>query len=504
MKAGKTTLILYIIFLWSCNNNEPILYRKSDGLSFIKLHTNNPIINKAFRIAVGDLFTNVQDYQIEIFDTISPVILAGLEYNTPWIRDAAINCWNAGSFIIPEVASNTLLSTIEFKNDSFIIQKDSQYWDAIIWCTGAWSHYLATGNRQFLEIAYEVTRNSIQFFEKTELNKNYHLFRGLGWSDGVAAYDGKYANTGGSSAAFDWPKHNPDKRSKPGFGIPMMATYTNCLYYNAYVVAHKMSKELEKGDSNYKEKAERLKHAINKHLWNKELGLYKFYFDEEEESNIQSAYGNAFAIIFGVAEDKQVESIFKKIYVTPAGVPCGWPPLARYHTDSLTFPRHNAAVWPQIQGFWAQAASMHKKEEILFHELSVLANNAVRDMQFGEIYHPITGELYGGMQEKNGEIALWPAMNRQTWSATAYIRMVLYGLLGIELDENGINFSPCVPKDLNEIVLSNLKYRNMIIQVKVLGAGTNIEKIFIDGKSSVNPTVPNTLRGNHSIEIFVN
>lgn len=504
MKAGKIILILYIIFLWSCNNNGPVLYEKSNGLSFIKLRTNNTIIDNAFRIALGDLFTNIQDYQIEIFDTISPVILAGLEYNTPWTRDASINCWNAGSFIISEIACNTLLSTLEFKNDSLIIQKDSQYWDAIIWCTGAWNHYLCTGDSKFLKIAYEVTRYSLQFFEQTELNKEYNLFRGLDWSDGVAAYEDKYANTGGSSAAFDWPKNNPNKISKPGFGIPMMATYTNCLYYNAYVVAEKMAKELNEECSVYKERAEKLKDAINKYLWNETSGIYKFYIDEDVESNIQSAYGNSLAIIFGVAAGNQAESIFKNLHVTPAGVPCGWPPLARYHTDSLTFPRHNAVVWPQIQGFWAQAASMYKKEDILFHELSVLAKHAVRDMQFGEIYHPVTGKLYGGMQEKNGKVVLWDAMNRQTWSATAYIRMVIYGLLGAKMDDNSISFSPCIPKELNEIVLSNLKYRNMNLQVKISGTGVHVDNILIDGQTSNQPIVSNTLRGNHSIEITVN
>lgn len=126
MKAGKIILLFIIILFYSCKNNKPILSKKGNGLSFIKLHTNNPIIDKAFRIALGDIFTNIQDYQVDIIDTTSPVILAGLEYNAPWIRDASINCWNAGSFLLPEVAGNTLLSTLEFKNDSLIIQKDSE------------------------------------------------------------------------------------------------------------------------------------------------------------------------------------------------------------------------------------------------------------------------------------------------------------------------------------------------------------------------------------------
>ncbi|MCD6331750.1 MAG: hypothetical protein J7L89_00600 [Bacteroidales bacterium] len=61
---------------------------------------------------------------------------------------------------------------------------------------------------------------------------------------------------------------------------------------------------------------------------------------------------------------------------------------------------------------------------MLYHELSNLADHAVRDMQFAEIYHPYTGEKYGGIQESNGELVQWSAANRQTWSATGYIRML--------------------------------------------------------------------------------
>lgn len=505
MKAGKNALILILsgIFIWSCNSKQTPDCKDYNRVSFVKLQTDNAVINKAFRIALGDLFSNIQDFPVHINDTISPVILAGLEYDSPWTRDASINCWNAGSFIVPEIARNTLLAVLADQNDSLVIQRDTQYWDAIIWCSGAWDHYLWTGDHQFLKTAYEVTKNSLQFFEQTEFNKKYNLFRGLGWSDGVSAYEGKYVNTGGSSAAFDWPKYNPDEISKPGFGIPMMSTYANCLYYNAYIVADKMEKELNKKNSGYKEKAAKLKDAINKHLWNETTGLYKFYIDETEESNLQTTYGNALTIMFGIASEDQAELLFKNQHVTPAGVPCEWPPLTRYCTDSTTFARHNAVIWPQIQGFWVQAASIYKKEDMLFHELSVLAKHAVRDMQFGEIYHPVTGELYGGMQERKGKIALWQATNRQTWSATAYIRMIIHGLLGMNLNEHSLSFSPCVPKGLSKIVFSNLRYRNTNLHVEISGTGSQISKIFIDGQPSTEAIIPDTLRGDHSIKIVV-
>ena len=115
----------------------------------------------------------------------------------------------------------------------------------MIWTTGAWNHYLYTGDKDFLTLALEATKYSLVRFEQEEFDDKTGLFRGPGWSDGVAGYPDEYADAGGSSSILDWPKHNPDKVSKPGYGIPMEALSTNCIYYNAYVTAEKMAAELK-------------------------------------------------------------------------------------------------------------------------------------------------------------------------------------------------------------------------------------------------------------------
>lgn len=476
------------------NNNSV-----STGYILPQLKTGNKDIDMAFRIALGDYFTNIQPYNISILDTIRPMILAGLNYYKPWTRDASINSWNAGSFLTPDIAKNTLISALINENDT--IRIGGQYWDAIIWATGAWNHYLVTGDKNFLELAYEATTNSLYYFERTEFNDDFNLFRGLGWSDGVAAYEGKYANTGGSSAAYDWIKHNPDKVSKPGFGIPMMALSTNCLYYNAYKIAHKMSKELNMEALDWSEKESKLKVAINMHLWNDSAGMYKFYIDEDEESNLQETIGNAYALLFDVADESQANAILQNQHVTPVGVPCGWPPLKRYRIDSTSYSRHNAVIWPQIQAFWAQASSKYNKPDMLYHELNNLAKHAVRDMQFAEIYHPYSGEIYGGIQEWNGELVLFGAANRQTWAATGYIRMILYGVLGINIDEQGIGFSPCIPNEIDKIQLKNLKYRDMTLNIIITGNGSNINKILINGKMEKKARISRNAKGDQIIEV---
>ena len=51
---------------------------------------------------------------------------------------------------------------------------------------------------------------------------------------------------------------------------------------------------------------------------------------------------------------------------------------------------------------WVLAASQNGRRELGWFELESLAQKAWRDVQFFELYHPLTGERYGGLQENPG------------------------------------------------------------------------------------------------------
>ena len=446
------------------------------------LRTDNATINEAFRIAIGDLLGNVQPFKDGLLERPVPVILAGLHYDTPWTRDAAINAWNGGSLILPEVSRNTLLSVLTRADGE--VRIGGQYWDAIVWTTGAWHHYLYTGDRQFLATALEATKNSLAYFEQAEFDAATNLFRGPGWSDGVAGYPDEYADAGGSSSILDWPKHHPDKVSKPGYGIPMQALSTNCLYYNAYLTADQMASELQvPADPQWATKAARLKEAINANLWLPDKGYYRFLVGPLGNCDHQEGLGAAYALLFGVADPAQAESVFANQHVTPAGFPCAWPNFNRYEKpDGQAFGRHVGTVWPQIQGFWAEAAARAGKAAIFAHELFNLAAHARRDKQFAEIYHPLSGEIYGGLQESSGQgIILWQATSRQTWAATAYLRMVLLGLAGLRFDAEGVRFQPCLPDGVAHVELRNVNYRGMRLDITIRGGGTVVQEVVVNG-----------------------
>ena len=94
------------------------------GLQLPFLSTGNRTIDKAFSIACGDFAGNIGLYRAGMLETEAPVIRAGLQYPTPWTRDAAFNSWYAGALIAPEIARNTLLAALARRDGELRIDEE--------------------------------------------------------------------------------------------------------------------------------------------------------------------------------------------------------------------------------------------------------------------------------------------------------------------------------------------------------------------------------------------
>lgn len=287
--------------------------------------SNLPVLNRAFRIALGDLYGNIAPHFSGLLESARPTVLAGLDYDTPWTRDAAINCWNGASLIAPEVARDTLLGVLE-RNDGAVCI-GGEYWDKIIWVTGAWHHYLVTGDSAFLSVALEASLHALERMEADEFDAKENLFRGGAcFQDGVAGYPDRYVRNHATSGIVHWVAGNPDERVPAGFGLPIMACSTNCLYYSAYLCAAKMLREAGRpGAEALEAKAARLKEAILAHFWDEETGSLFYLLDDRETCRSQEGLGSAFAILLGVLDDKQTARVLASQHITPHGVSCVWP-----------------------------------------------------------------------------------------------------------------------------------------------------------------------------------
>lgn len=464
------------------------------------LITNNKKINDAYRLAIATLEANILPFKDGLLTEEKPVIIAGLGYVSPWTRDAAINTWNAGGLICPEIALNTLNSVLDKDDKGYFI--DGEYWDRIIWTQGAWQQYLYTGNKEFLQIAYEAVCNSLKHFENTEFSQELNLFRGAAcYGDGVAAYPDIYAKHG-ESGIIVFASECRDLCEKDGVGIPIYSLSTNCLYYQAYVIADKMAEELCL-PLKYSEKAQNMKKAINKVFWNDKEGKYNYIYDKFGGCDYQEGLGISFAILFGIADDIQKKSIFENYKTTPYGIPCVFPSFERYNTpDGLGFGRHSGTVWPHIQGFWTDAAAKNGYVKLFDKEFMLQTENALRYYQFAEIYHPLTGQMYGGRQESGNGIVEWNSEPYQTWSATAYLRNVYMDLVGMKFTEKGITFAPVGSSLTNAVKLTSFKYRNAVFDITIKGKGASQKSFRINGEDA-EPFVPCDSEGRINIEIVL-
>lgn len=447
---------------------EILKKNEREYLDMIYFACDDATLTDAYKVALADCFSNVKRFKGGLLTTEKEVIIAGADYTTPWTRDGSINVWNAFALLNPEVSKNTLLSLLKKSGSNYLI--DGQYWDAIIWSIGAYQYILINEDKAFSRIAQNAIETTLAKFEKEEFDPADGLFRGGAvYADGIAAYPDQYAN-GPNSGIEGWLENpdNNDKKADTGRGLPMKALSTNCTYYQSYVILAALNEMLGKDDSDATAKAEALKKAINKAFWNEEKGTYDYL---AYECDYQEAIGIAFVLLFGIADERQTALVLENTYVTEQGIACVWPSFDRY-LERDGYGRHAGTIWPHGQGFWARAAFENGFVQAFESELYTLAEKAVRDGQFYEIYHPDTGEVYGGLQGfGKQDISLWGSCSHQTWSATAYLSCIYYEMMGAKIESGKVTFKPYLPAGVNEATISGMKIGDTVFDVIVVRGG---------------------------------
>ena len=491
-------------------------------------------LGRAYELALHDLLDiNTVTYDAAAYDSTGflsdppgTFVRAGGGYHQPWTRDASVNTWNAASLLEPAAARNTLWAVVRQRPDGgLIVQQDKEWWDQCVWVVSAWNHYLVTGDLAFLADAYGTAVNTLAIRRVANYNARYGLFEGPAFfNDGIAGYPAPPAtDSETSSFVLDYPGT-----------ATQMTLSTNELYYEAYRRAALMARELGRPATEavrLTRAADSLKAAINRHLWIPSKGLYGYFIHDGDGAPpgtldpSQEGAGDAFAVLFHVADSVRTRSILEHVHEEPWGIPDVWPHFARYDADHPG--RHNVVVWPMVQGFWADAAAEAGDAAVFGREVSLLAalatgggegaaaTGAANDRSatgkgsaehtrtheaagdFREIYNARTGAPDGGWQTGRH----WASEKDQTWSATAYLRMIYRGLFGMRFTTGGLDFRPLLPAGWGDATLTGVPYRAMTLDVAVRGAGGRIARCTVDGVAKTTCGVPATLRGEHRVAI---
>ena len=93
-------------------------------------------------------------------------------------------------------------------------------------------------------------------------------------------------------------------------------------------------------------------------------GYYAYLEDENGRLNTHmEGSGEAFAVLWGVADRSAGARMLTNVPVTDWGIPCQWPQYPEwmdYRRDDPDY-YHNGMVWPFVQGYWAWAAATQPK-----------------------------------------------------------------------------------------------------------------------------------------------
>lgn len=446
---------------------------------------NNTAISDAFNLALRTVDINIR----------RGILAAGADYGGDWTRDIAINSWNGVSLLRPRVADRSLWSVT--------IDKDTiglQYWDKIIWVIAAYNHFLATGDRAFLHQAYVCSAATMKQLETQALDAKFGLFTGPSvFNDGIAAYPEPIYEPGNNLSGVLDHKNS----------IYIKCLSTNCVYYGAYLALIKMALSLHADKSvvnRYEQEAGDLKQNILKYLYDKSTNSFSYLIDQNGNAfKSQEGLGISFAVIFGIIDGDKAHQLISHAVVSKFGITSIYPDFPRYSEHKPG--RHNNIIWPMVNGFFAKASIAAGNYTTFTDELYNLTHLALDedkgDYDFREIYNPYTGKPDGGWQANGDQFPEyhWESCKLQTWSATAYISMVLNGVFGLRLNERTLSFAPYLPPGISNIQLTDLAYRNAVLSISIKGSGRTIKNFSVDGSPTASHSIASTISGKHSIAI---
>ncbi|MEU7876118.1 hypothetical protein [Dactylosporangium sp. NPDC049140] len=116
---------------------------------------------------------------------------------------------------------------------------------------------------------------------------------------------------------------------------------------------------------------------------------------------------------------------------------------------------------------------------------------------FYEIYNFGTGAPDGGWQTGSHRGALAD----QTWSATAYLRMVYSGLLGLQFTTAGLAFPPDAARRLGRRAALRGALPRGVLDIALHGAGNVVTDLRVDGVPTTARPVPSTLTATHTVDV---
>lgn len=429
--------------------------------------SEQPVVDALYQLTLEEAKKNIE---------ADSTLRTGAKWGGVWTRDISYSIFLAFAYHEPEIARISLMKKV--KRDRIIQDTGSGgAWpvssDRTTWALAAWEIYKVTGNKDWLRQAYSIIKNTLDDDLKTLSTTLTGLNRG-------------------ESSFLDWREQTYPKWMDNRDIFISENLGTNIVHFQANRILAEMARQLGEPSEIYDRRALQIKNGVNKYLWVQDKGFYAQYLYGRKNLLVSprfEALGEALAVLFDVADPIQAASIFSKSPLTDFGASCIFPQIPGIP------PYHNNGVWPFVQSFWNLAAAKSGNEKALNHGLAAIYRAGALFLTNYENFVAQSGDFKG--TEINSD--------RMLWSMAGNLAMVHRVFMGMSFETNGLRFHPVIPAAYGGIkTLTNFKYRNSTLTIRVSGFGNEIESFYLDGKKMAESYIPNDISGAHRIEIVMN
>lgn len=417
----------------------------------------------------------------EMLNAIEPdsTLRTGQEWAGVWTRDVSYSIILSMASLQPQVSKISLLKKVNRKG---VIVQDTGTggaWpistDRIVWAVAAWEIYKVTGDKKWLEQAYQIIKRTIDVDLQNIMDPATGLVKG-------------------ESSFLDWREQTYPKWMEPTDIFESLTLGTNAVFYQSFEILSKMSAQLgnKKDAKKYNDWANKIKDGINKNLWLEDKGYYAQYMYGRKNKIVSSraeTLGEALTILFGIADEQQKQSIIQNMPFTPYGSACIYPQIPNIP------PYHNNGIWPFVQSYWLLASANAKNEAAVLEGIASIYRPAALFLTNKENFVAENGDFLGTQINSSNML----------WSLSGNLSIIHKVIFGIYHEDGYLRFNPFIPEKLKgNYQLTNYRYRNALLNIQVSGYGDAIASFKVNGKETKDFTIPENTTGTVNIEIVLN
>lgn len=423
------------------------------------------VLNKAYSLALNEAGSLLNE---------EGTFRTGANWPTVWTRDISyathlgLGLWNVHACM---KSLNARVRNGEVEQDTGTGGSWPISSDRVVWGMAAWEVYCLTGDAGWLA-------RSCRVLEKTCMR-----------DEQVLAATGGLVK--GESSFLDWREQSyPAWMTSADIGDSCSLS-TMVLHAEARKVLARMFRELglEEKAREWEEKSVSLSAVIERFFRIPEHALYGQYLYGRGYpvlSEKVDSLGNLLCVLLGQAHGPHAAGMVAVLPHCVYGIPCFHPQMP----DGVP-PYHNRAMWPFLEGYYAQAAAAVENESALALAFACMVRAA---LLCGTNKENVLLET--GLDE-----GLLLSSDSQLWSIAGMLGSFYKGLFGIRLQPDSMEFRPCVPESFEGVhELAGLEYRGMTVDVRLRGHGRRIARCLVNGQEAP-PVLSPGMKGRVFVEL---